>query len=79
MAHEAIGTVVRYVDEHGRPHDALLTAVHGETLGVHAVNLVYVSEDEAKHDPFGRQIERASSVAAQNEHSAHGRYYTVPE
>lgn len=77
QTHEKIGSVVTYVDEHAQPHPAVLTAVWGETVGECAVNLVYVSGDESKNDPYGRQVERASSVSPQSEHTAHGRYYTA--
>ena len=75
---EGIGTVVDIVDELGVPHKALVTAIHG-TLGVSAINVVYVGKDPAKRDPYGHQLERLSSLAVQNEHAAHGRYYTVPK
>ena len=72
-----IGQAVTFTDTAGVKHDALLTAVHGnvqrvqitteftgETRDIYpAVNLVYVSTDEAKRDPYGRQLERASSVS----------------
>lgn len=76
--HPDVGRHVKYVDEHGAEHDALLTAVHGPTLGDNAVNLLYVSLDEAKYDPYGRQVERASSVAPDGPQAAHGRFYRVP-
>ena len=79
MDSTAIGRIVEYVDEHSRPHQALVTALHGNELGVNAINVVYVSDDETQRDPYGRQIARASSVSAQGPHTAHGRYYTVPD
>lgn len=82
MENQGIGTRVVYFDEHSKQHDALLTAVHGQQLGVCAVNLVYVSDDAGEHDQYGRQIKRASSVSAKNpdypEATAHGRYYVMP-
>jgi hypothetical protein len=75
--HEAVGTPVVYVDEVGVKHTALVTTVHGQTLGENAINLVYVSGDESQTDPYGRQIARASSVSAEGPHAAHGRYYYV--
>jgi len=59
---------VRFWDEHRVEHKALLTAVHGtimESQGkawIPCVNVVYVSNDESKQDPYGRQLERHSSV-----------------
>ena len=77
QTHEAVGTTVTYVDEVSVEHDALVTAVWGQEFGVGAINLVYVSSDEKKDDPYGRQIERASSVSAEGPSTAHGRFYRV--
>jgi hypothetical protein len=63
-----IGDVVTYIDSKRVNHNALVTAVWGEeTYGELAkvypsLNLVYVSKDKAKTDPFGRQIDRATSI-----------------
>jgi hypothetical protein len=75
--HEAVGTIVEYVDEVSVSHDALVTTVHGPTLGENAINLVYVSSDETQTDPYGRQIVRANSVSADSQHTAHGRFYRL--
>lgn len=75
--HEAVGTTVVYVDEVGVSHDALITAVWGQSLGENAINVVYVSGDNTQHDPYGRQIARASSVSADGPHTAHGRFYRL--
>lgn len=79
-----IGDAVIYVDPVGKEHDALLTAVHGTTWHradgeevLETVNVVYVSKDEAKRDPYGGQIERESSVIHQGGTQAHGRYWYV--
>lgn len=67
-----IGDSVTYVDEVRVTHDALITAVHGSEC----INLIYVSTEELKADPYGRQIERASSVQRENPGvTAHGRYF----
>lgn len=73
------GDRVLYVDERSRQHHALVTIYHdgGSGRPGMACNLVYVSGDETKSDPNGRQIERASSVQAKNDTAAHGRYYEV--
>jgi hypothetical protein len=73
------GKLVQYTDEVGKVHNALVTICHGGDLGVNAINLVYVSDDATQRDPYGRQIARASSVSAQGPHTAHGRFYVVPE
>ena len=70
------GDVVVYRDEHGVDHNALVTIVHGNTAQS-CINVVYLTEDETKHDSWGRQIERASSVQRKSEFTAHGRYFTV--
>lgn len=75
--HEAVGTVVEYVDEVSVSHDALITAVWGQTLGENAINVVYVSGDDSQHDPYGRQIARASSVSPEGPSTAHGRFYRL--
>lgn len=63
---------MKYVDEHGVTHDALLTATHSPKC----VNVVYVSKDVDKHDSYGQQIERDTSVIhASAEGRAHGRFF----
>lgn len=96
-----VGDAVVFVDENGRHHNALVTAVHGEIartqiredgtrhwdivdgagpvqLCVPCVNLVFTTADESKQDPYGRQIERESSVVYRTESSAHGNYFMWP-
>jgi hypothetical protein len=66
-----------YVDTHGRRHAALVTgwwgpcepgtyghnpSLHHSTDGEPGCNCLYVVDDETKTDPYGRQIERATSV-----------------
>lgn len=77
--HEAVGSHVVYTDPVGKRHPALITAVWGPELGVNVINVVYVIDDETRNDPYGRQIERATSVSPKNEHSAHGRFYELIE
>ena len=65
-----IGMAVTYYDTRRVPHDALLTNVWGEAawddegnlVNAPCVNLLWVSTDENRTDPNGRQIERQSSV-----------------
>lgn len=73
--HEAVGTLIEYVDPVGVSHDALVTAVWGQELGVNPINVVFVVKDEAKTDSCGRQIERATSVSPEGPNSAPGRFY----
>jgi len=42
-------------------------------------NLVYVSGDTAKTDPYGRQLERATSVVHKSKQPAHGNYWCWPD
>ena len=70
-----IGDAVIYTDEVGVEHDALVTVYWGGDHEGGAMNCVYVSGDPAKNDPYGRQLERASSVSRQSEHTAHGRHW----
>lgn len=69
----AVGDAVKVVDEHYGEHPALVTAVHGE-FGVEVptaagvgtyvpcINVVFVSGDPTKRDPYGQQLERLSSL-----------------
>jgi plastocyanin len=72
-----IGDTVHFVDQRRQQHNALLTAVHdgGQGLPNPAVNLVYVSEDETKTDPYGRQVERKTSVVHKSNQSAQGMFW----
>lgn len=102
-----IGDVVVYHDEHGRAHDALVTAIHGyrnkqdqdehyrafceanagteyaqplETYlaiewRIPSINVVFVSDEDNKNDPYGRQIDRATSVCHERYQTAHGFYW----
>jgi len=71
------GDAVTFVDQHGASHNALLTCVHGEATSDYqpSVNLLYVTGDEAKRDPYGLQIERSSSVVHRGQQGAHGMYW----
>lgn len=59
-----VGDPVKVVDEQYEEHIGLVTCVHGqfsETV-TPCINVVYVSADPAKRDPYGQQIERMSSL-----------------
>lgn len=47
--------------------------------GEPGVNLVYCSKDTMKKDPYGRQIERATSVVHKSNQPAHGNYWCWPD
>jgi hypothetical protein len=79
-----VGDACTYVDETSVHHKALITARHDgkgpdsdeDIDPKHAVNLVYVSSDSTKRDPYGQQVERASSVQGKASGvTAHGRYW----
>ena len=66
------GDMVIFVDPYGEEHNALVTAVWQNPSGEPSVNVVYVSDDLAKEDQYGRQIERNTSVVHESNQSAHG-------
>lgn len=53
-----IGDVVTFIDEYRQERPALVTCVFGPTC----LNIVYVSNDPARTDSYGQQIERRTSV-----------------
>jgi hypothetical protein len=58
-----IGSPIVYIDSYRNKHAAIVTRVWRGMSGIVAgCNLVYVSGDETKEDPYGRQIERNTSV-----------------
>jgi hypothetical protein len=88
-----VGDVVIFTDEHGIDHNALVTAVFGEVthfpadgedVGVRpgsmpCLNAVWVSGNEEKQDPYGRQIERDhTSIVHATYQPAHGVYWRWP-
>ena len=73
-----IGSVVKFTDENGVAHDALVTRcwnAGNEPWTAYAINLVYVSTDESQEDQYGRQIVRKTSVPPKASQSAPGFYY----
>lgn len=64
MSAVAPGDAVRVVDEVYAEHAGLVTTVHGEFGGeyVPCINVVFVSKDATKRDPYGQQVERLSSL-----------------
>lgn len=80
-----VGDAVCFVDEVGKPHQALVTCVFSpdpeyvpdetEQLKNTSINLVFVSSDPAKEDPYGKQIERRTSIVHQTNQQAHGHYW----
>lgn len=65
-----VGDPVKVVDETYAEHVGVVTAVHGifsDTGYIPCINVAYASGDEAKHDPYGRQLERLSSLMHQSQ------------
>lgn len=69
----SVGDTVKVVTEDRQEVNALVVAVHGEgftpegTMGSGpSINVVYVSTDPHKRDPYGNQLERYSSLSHLN-------------
>lgn len=75
------GDIVIYHDEVGKPYNALITSGGFEHGGSATgwINVLYVSDDPAKRDNYGRQIERQSSVSHVTGTTAWGRYWRWPD
>jgi hypothetical protein len=82
-----VGAAVKYVDEHGSAHDALVTIWWGSPAhpqyqsewGDPGCNLVYVTGDASRDDPYGRQIERRTSVVHKRKQVAPGNYWVFSD
>ena len=74
-----VGTQIIYIDQTMGVHNALVTAVWGDRDAERGyepcLNLVYTSGDESKTDPYGRQIERVTSVIHLGQTQAPGFYW----
>lgn len=84
MDHEQkVGAHIIFFDTHRVPHSALVTVWWNngqpELHKTPALNLVYVSDDEAKTDTYGRQLERATSVSHKSAHIAGGYVWCWPD
>lgn len=69
------GDAVIYVDENRKEHNALVLFVHemgGDREPM--LNIVFTDEDPNKHDSYGRQIARESSVSPWTDNDK-GRYW----
>lgn len=77
----AEGDPVKIVDEVYGEHTALVTTVHGQFSETFppCINVVYVTSDPAKRDPYGAQVERMSSLQHYSQGPANmprpGRYW----
>lgn len=75
-----LNSQIIFVDSHGVAHSALPTKWWGPMCGPQlGCNLLYVSGDDTKTDPYGRQIERATSVVHKFAQSAPGMYWCWPD
>lgn len=78
-----VGAHVIYVDPRGQRRDAIVTVWWGNFGGGTqpnvGCNLVFVADDETKKDPYGRQIERATSVCHKAAQPAPGNYWCWPD
>lgn len=70
----APGHHVTWYDEYGKPHDALVTNVHGPG-NTPSINVVVVNLDVGQTDSYGQKIQRETSVPHKVNQSAHGRYW----
>lgn len=75
MIQATIGQAVLFVDTHRVKRAAIVTHVfRSDSFPGHpdGVNVVYVSDDAAREDNYGRQIERATSVPHMSTQPARG-------
>ena len=64
------------MDPKGNRHNALVICVFGNgPSGKPSINMVIVSDDPAKDDPYGRQIERVTSVTHKDDQGATAFYW----
>lgn len=66
-----MGQAIKYVDEVGVEHDALVTAVWSPTC----INLVVVDLQEGQTDSYGQKIKRETSQVHKSLQTAPGRYW----
>jgi len=74
MSQVNVGQAVKFVNERGVEHDALVTEVGGDDVNP-CINLMFVSTNKEKMDSYGRQIERHSSVVHKLLQSAQVMYW----
>ena len=90
----SIGCHVIFTDEHFVDRDAIVTAIwtpshslaengyvarDDELISSTSLNLVFASGDESKDDPYGRQIERKTSIPHKNMQGAGGFCWRFPD
>jgi hypothetical protein len=67
----AIGDAVIFTDAKGHDRPAVCT----NSFGPKCINVAFVSDDTARTDSYGRQLERATSVPHQGSAFAHGYFW----
>jgi hypothetical protein len=73
-----VGGHVMYVDPTAGQHQALVTAIWGNPKDAPLINVVFVDPDENRHDSYGRQISRSTSLCHRSASNVHGNYYMLP-
>jgi len=74
-----VGDVVVFTDSHCEDHNALVTVVWSPVRENGCCNLVYVSGEDSKTDPYGRQIERVTSIVHKDHNGAPGNCWRFPD
>lgn len=78
------GMTVKVVNEVGKLFDGLVTNNWGNAevedgKAGPTINVLYVTDDDSKTDPYGNQIERLSSCSHKLNSHAPGRYWYFPD
>lgn len=83
-SHNALITAVHgeiaqlQIREDGHHHVDIIDGAGPTYWRMPCVNLLFTSADESKQDPYGRQIERESSVVHKTDSTANGNYWMWP-
>lgn len=74
-----VGDAVIFIDENRVDRPAVVTKVWSSAGGLPGCNLVFVSGDDTKDDPYGRQIERRTSIVHISQQPARGFAWRHPD
>ncbi len=84
-----IGQHIIFVDPKGCRRDALVTiwwqdsaynySLHKPDAPMPGVNLIIVSDDPMRSDPYGRQTEHETSVVHKSQQPASGNFWVWPD
>ena len=73
-----LGDKVTFIDPLKKEHNALVTCIHGSALDeTPSINIILVSDDAAKEDSYGRQMERQTSCVPIDNQSAKANCYKI--